>query len=356
MRLRLGMLLLFFTVQGWAMSEFYGPTTGQDHLWHIASANKPSGHVTVQQTMMAIYQANPEAFEEGNINGLRSGFLLHLPALGSAEKISMNQAKQWVADQNARWKQAQQSHQGIIMSTQEAQWPLDHSKPLQADNSSVSEKPLNQLDDVEFRGKTDTEIKVLSQKMADLVQTTQQQKQLYESKLTQLESENHILKAQIANVDQRMNLLAGEPKLTHDMSDLLGSVDAMGASQGIATTQALTYQEDPLFSDATVKTAFGIAVLLLILAACFFWPGRMQAQQAGNTLNPKPLTDDDEDTENEYDFMHSEEGIPAQLDLARAYIDMDDAEAAKEVLEQVMHGGNPQQQHEAKDLLKQVEQ
>lgn len=61
--------------------------------------------------------------------------------------------------------------------------------------------------------------------------------------------------------------------------------------------------------------------------------------------------EDEEDTEAEYDFMGSSEGIPAKLDLAQAYIDMDDKLQARKVLNEIVKHGNKEQQERAREML-----
>jgi FimV-like protein len=56
----------------------------------------------------------------------------------------------------------------------------------------------------------------------------------------------------------------------------------------------------------------------------------------------------------EYDFMGSNEGISAKLDLIRAYIAMGEMTAAKEVVSEVLQKGNKEQRLEAKTLLKTI--
>ena len=46
----------------------------------------------------------------------------------------------------------------------------------------------------------------------------------------------------------------------------------------------------------------------------------------------------------EYDFMGSSEGIPAKLDLARAYIAMEDFTAARETLAEILGEGSEEHQ------------
>lgn len=51
-----------------------------------------------------------------------------------------------------------------------------------------------------------------------------------------------------------------------------------------------------------------------------------------------------------------EDEIGTKLDLAKAYIDMGDPDGAKNILEEVLEEGNETQQHEARDLISQMQQ
>ncbi len=62
----------------------------------------------------------------------------------------------------------------------------------------------------------------------------------------------------------------------------------------------------------------------------------------------------DDDDEEDFDFMADADEAATKLDLARAYIDMGDAEGAREILEEVLKEGTEVQQTEAKDLLGRV--
>jgi pilus assembly protein FimV len=61
-----------------------------DTLWDIALRARPDSSVSVHQSMMALYQANPDAFINGNINRLRRGQVLRIP--DAQEMRSLNRA------------------------------------------------------------------------------------------------------------------------------------------------------------------------------------------------------------------------------------------------------------------------
>ena len=66
-------------------------------------------------------------------------------------------------------------------------------------------------------------------------------------------------------------------------------------------------------------------------------------------LMPEPqLGAEDED---DFDFLSGTDETATKLDLARAYIDMGDAEGARDILDEVVAEGNEAQQQEARDLI-----
>ncbi len=76
-----------------------------DTLWNIASRIRPGSIRVVNQTMIALYRANPEAFD-GNINQLRAGSLLRVPVAGEIESIAQSEAAAEVAEQYRNWRGA----------------------------------------------------------------------------------------------------------------------------------------------------------------------------------------------------------------------------------------------------------
>jgi pilus assembly protein FimV len=57
-----------------------------DTLWGITQRVRPDSRLTINQTMLAIYEANPEAFE-GNINRMKAGASLRIPSADDIFRI-----------------------------------------------------------------------------------------------------------------------------------------------------------------------------------------------------------------------------------------------------------------------------
>ena len=74
-----------------------------DTLWQIASSLKPGAASGINRMMMALYRANPDAFA-GNINQLRAGAILRLPADTEFDAIDSGEANSEVRRQYAEWR------------------------------------------------------------------------------------------------------------------------------------------------------------------------------------------------------------------------------------------------------------
>ena len=76
-------------------------------LWSIADAIRPDSSIGVSQMMLALQKANPDAFSNNNINGLKSGYVLRIPDLADIQAIDRQDAIKLAREQNARWQNAQ---------------------------------------------------------------------------------------------------------------------------------------------------------------------------------------------------------------------------------------------------------
>ncbi len=78
----------------------YGMTGAGDTLWSIASRMRPSNRVSVDQTMLALQRANPDAFINNNINLLKAGYVLRIPDEAEIQRESQAEALRRVRQQN----------------------------------------------------------------------------------------------------------------------------------------------------------------------------------------------------------------------------------------------------------------
>ncbi|MGH8593331.1 MAG: FimV/HubP family polar landmark protein, partial [Gammaproteobacteria bacterium] len=87
-------------------SDQYGPTQAGDALWEIARGIR--GDISVQQMMIALLQANPNAFIDANINRLKQGQILRIPDAAALSSRTQAEALAEVRRHNALWEQYRQ--------------------------------------------------------------------------------------------------------------------------------------------------------------------------------------------------------------------------------------------------------
>ena len=89
--------------EGADLSEGFGATGRGDTLWSIASKIRPNSTVSVQQTMLALQRANPDAFINSNINLLKAGYVLRIPDAREIREETLATAAQEVRAQNSEF-------------------------------------------------------------------------------------------------------------------------------------------------------------------------------------------------------------------------------------------------------------
>lgn len=75
-----------------------------DTLVDIARRARPSRDVSIEQVMLALQRNNPRAFIGGNVNRLKSGYVLTYPTAAEARRLTASEAQDEVARQTAVWR------------------------------------------------------------------------------------------------------------------------------------------------------------------------------------------------------------------------------------------------------------
>jgi pilus assembly protein FimV len=81
----------------------YGPVKANETLWTIAQRLRPDDAVSMEQMMLALVRANPDAFVDGNINRLKAGAVLRAPEPHELTALSRAAALQEARRQNEAW-------------------------------------------------------------------------------------------------------------------------------------------------------------------------------------------------------------------------------------------------------------
>ncbi|MBL1141327.1 MAG: hypothetical protein HND53_04765 [Proteobacteria bacterium] len=92
----------------------YGPTVKSDTLWSIASEMRPDSSVSVNQMMLALLKANPDAFINQNINGLKRGQILRMPNESEMNALSNAEALAEAQSQYSAWGDIKENLSGAV--------------------------------------------------------------------------------------------------------------------------------------------------------------------------------------------------------------------------------------------------
>jgi FimV-like protein len=192
---------------------------------------------------------------------------------------------------------------------------------------------------------TTDELSVLQQSVATIRQD-QQQALLHISALSQ---RDHMLAQQLLRMNRELNLLNAQmpsstlktnlSNQTHKMKQQLTSLSTNPASFS-NSTKAIQW-----------PTIVALLAMMLSITSLFFMLKHKNDRQQLPVLLKKDSALQDE----EYDFMNSEEGVTAKLDLARAYAAMQDYTQMQTVLNEVIATGDNQQVAQARNLLKEYD-
>lgn len=116
----------------------YGPVKRGDTLGKIARATRPAD-VTLDQMLVALYRANPGAFDGANMNRLRTGKVLRVPPAEEVAALAVAESAREVRVQTSNWN----AYRARLASAVEA-------SPLPAEREggrSASGKVTTRLDD-----------------------------------------------------------------------------------------------------------------------------------------------------------------------------------------------------------------
>ena len=172
-------------------------TTIGDTLWDIALANRPDRSISIQQMMMAIQQANPEAFINGNINRLKAGYALEIPSIETAMSISGRAAEAEVDAQNRALTGDSAQKKTVLDEPGQLASQAERTEPSVSDSDGgESESP-------------GAELRLISDDEAEDVVTVNDDEVL-------------AIKAELADREQALELAAEEQAMTNER---LGSLE-----------------------------------------------------------------------------------------------------------------------------------
>ncbi|HBE91569.1 MAG TPA: hypothetical protein DDW55_03245 [Gammaproteobacteria bacterium] len=150
--------------------QVYGPVRSGDVLWSISERYQGNSGNSVQQVMMAIFHANPQAFQNNNINYLKAGQTLRIPSGDVVAQRSKAEARSEMRAQMQQWEDYK-SGAAATASTVEA--PDDIPQDT-ADQSveAVRPEPDAAVTDTSAEDDQEATLKIVRSRYEESAQTT----------------------------------------------------------------------------------------------------------------------------------------------------------------------------------------
>ncbi|OEB02290.1 FimV/HubP family polar landmark protein [Vibrio parahaemolyticus] len=187
-------------------SRFFGPTGENQTLWSIASELRPSRNVSVQQTLLAIYRINPQAFDNQNIHELIPGSRLRVPSLEQVRSATTEQAVAIMKAHELRLKQPKPEKPAPVKQIEVKPKPVAEptapKPPVVTPSKPEPVKPVETTANVPLVSTSPQGEKQVSD-LKDKLQGSQ-------SELESLEEKNHRLRLMLSQVQSEVETLKSE--------------------------------------------------------------------------------------------------------------------------------------------------
>lgn len=227
----------------------------RDTLWGIASRVRGDRDLTVNQVMLALYRANPEAFL-GNINRLKAGAILRVPEESQFGELTPAQATSAVREQNAALRQPAP----VTAAAEPARLTLvaPEEQGDAADTATADAGPAGTAADAEqaldaaARG---IETEQLRGRIGELESELSASKRLIEARDAELAALQRRIQVLESRGDETVSE-AGEAALADDGVFVDTDTTAVDAAAEIDQEAAA---EDPLFADEAAEQPAGEA-------------------------------------------------------------------------------------------------
>ncbi|MDN6978677.1 hypothetical protein FG127_12355 [Vibrio cholerae] len=248
--------------------RFFGPISANQTLWSIASQLRPSSSVTVQQTLLAIYQLNPQAFENQNIHTLIPGSTLRVPSLAQISRNSTQDAVNIMASHQAKLNQTPDTPVRPVAPPRPA--PVATPKV-----EAVAQTPPQVTPTTAPQEKAPTELK-----------TPAKPSQSTDAEVMALEEKNHTLRLMLSQVQSEVSTLkeelGDENRIRSEVERLLEEERRKAEEASRLAPSAL----DNLLSNGWLVALLAlIPGLLIAIVVLLLLNRRSSAQQENPTQN-----------------------------------------------------------------------
>jgi len=281
---------------------------------------------SLDQTMMALFKANPDAFASGSINLLAAGAELNKPSQALLRSISPAEASRFVAEANAEWHASKQDRAGNSSANQNADNKNQSAKEVNKDRLKIGSS-ASDAQEKAYAEELVAKEKVLEQTRAKIVE----------------------LEKNISELQKLVDQSKGK-KSTENNYGLGGFGPALIGLGLIALTGLMLWAlARNARKSETVSVSSDTAKAKIVMP----FPDRAKSLFAGINLDLDAPVKADSQVNVLADTLR------VKLNLARAYMTIEDYAAARKSLEEIVlisHSVDPLITIEAQGLLAEIAQ
>ena len=351
----------------------YGPVVRFDTLWSLARELRPDSSVSVQQMMLALLRTNPDAFHHGNINWLKKGAVLWLPNDFELQALLASEAYAEVQAQNNFWREARgystvatglQTGSGTVavdgglrlVAVSDEDLEDAEATVVDPDGAAQAEVPALANEQIDELSQDKTELEDKLTEADALVEGVRRPVELKDDELAALQRQ--LLDEQVGPgpglVERFKSFLDSALSLAGDywqvaFAGLLGLFILVGGWSFLLREPA-PGDRGLAIPAASIRTDNFVRVVSGGKAGGGKYRQDARAEDDAGNKGTLPAGTDG----NERKDAGLEDEVQNKLELARAYLKLDDVENVRSILNEVLAEGNDAQREAARQLLDQI--
>lgn len=277
--------------------DVYGLTTSNDTLWSIASKVRTDQSISIHRAMVALYEENPQAFMQGNINRLKRGAELRIPSAEEFQQVSQREALRLIREHEMAWRSGTEITSSVVDTSDSSSNTVARSSSSEQQSGRLS-LATDEQDETGTGGSNaaiaEEENLVLKQQNEALAE----EKRSQEDRIEQLERLIELKNEQLAELQETATETAEQA--ANEQTETAPATQQPVAQQQAATPQPAQNQS---FVDQLLAGAYNLylAILGVIVVVIFLimrfrknqsvsYQDAIEQTNSGISTNPSPTT------------------------------------------------------------------
>ncbi len=232
-----------------------------DSLAKIAQSLKPEG-ISLDQMLVGLYKANPDAFDGKNMNRLKVGKIIRTPSEQELASLSRQQASKEVKVQSANWNEYRNKLAGIVAeaapseseaSAQSADGKIRGAAEDKSMPSATGPKDVVKLSagEAALSQKEAEDVKSLQAKITAL----QEESTAREKSVKEAQEKTAALEKQIADMQQLLTLKNGAMSDMQKQAEMQAAADKNKVESAVPTEPAIVEGQAPAPAEVAAEPA-----------------------------------------------------------------------------------------------------